>query len=75
MKVIFQGPHIFPAYVDSIVLQVASVFTNVSKGNLASGRDLMDAFGTSDAIAVCKEILEKGDLQVSEQERQALLER
>lgn len=56
------------------VLQVASVFTNVSKGNLASGRDLMDAFGTSDAIAVCKEILEKGDLQVSEQERQALLE-
>ncbi len=64
-----------PKLNECAVLQVASVFTNVSKGNLASSKDLMEAFGTSDAIAVCKEILEKGDLQVSEQERQALLER
>jgi ribosome maturation protein SDO1 len=56
------------------VLQVASVFTNVSKGNLASSKDLMEAFGTTDTKTICAEILDKGDLQVSEQERQALLD-
>jgi hypothetical protein len=56
------------------VLQIDTVFTNVSKGMLASAKDLMDAFGTSDQKAVCQEILEKGELQVSEQERGALYE-
>lgn len=56
------------------VLQVASVFTNVSKGNLASSKDLMEVFGTADTKTICAEILDKGDLQVSEQERQALLD-
>ncbi|CAM9180238.1 unnamed protein product, partial [Ectocarpus fasciculatus] len=56
------------------VLQVASVFTNVSKGTHASGKDLQQAFGTSDPVKVCEEILEKGDLQVSEKEREAMLE-
>ena len=42
---------------------------------LASSKDLIDIFGTSDHNAVCKEILDKGELQVSEQERGALLER
>lgn len=56
------------------VLQVASVFTNVSKGTHASGKDLLEAFGTSDHTKVCEEILERGDLQVSEQEREAMLE-
>lgn len=54
------------------VLQIDTVFTNVSKGNLASSKDLLEAFGTSDAREVCKEILEKGEIQVSEQERAAL---
>ena len=39
---------------------------------LASKSDLQDAFGTTDTATICKEILNKGDLQVSEQERQAL---
>lgn len=56
------------------VLQIDTVFTNVSKGNLASSKDLLDAFGTSDQKAVCREILDKGELQVSEQERGALVE-
>mmetsp|Transcript_19499 Transcript_19499/g.18829 ORF Transcript_19499/g.18829 Transcript_19499/m.18829 type:complete len:589 (+) Transcript_19499:127-1893(+) len=56
------------------VLQIDTVFTNVSKGNLASSKDLLEAFGTSDQKAVCKEILDKGELQVSEQERGAQLE-
>ena len=46
------------------VLQIDTVFTNVSKGMLASSRDLLDAFGTSDQKIVCKEILDRGELQV-----------
>ncbi len=56
------------------VLQIGTVFTNVSKGMLASSKDLIDAFGTSDQKLVCQEILEKGEMQVSEQERVALHE-
>lgn len=56
------------------VLQIDTVFTNVSKGMLANTKDLMDCFGTTDQRAVCQEILDKGELQVSEQERGALYE-
>ncbi|RYG97567.1 hypothetical protein EON65_52670 [archaeon] len=58
----------------SEVLQIDSIFTNVSKGMLASAKDLVDVFGTSDHKTICKEILDKGELQVSEQERVALHE-
>ena len=57
------------------VLQVVSVFTNVSKGMLASSNDLQEYFGTIDQLIVCREILDKGEMQVSEQERGALLDR
>lgn len=56
------------------VLQIDNVFTNVSKGMIASKQDLLDVFGNADQKAVCKEILDHGELQVSEQERQALQE-
>jgi ribosome maturation protein SDO1 len=56
------------------VLQIDTVFTNVSKGMLANTKDLMDAFGSTDQMAVCQEILDKGELQVTEQERAALYE-
>lgn len=56
----------------SEVLQIDSVFTNVSKGLLASAKDLMETFGTSDTNSVCRIILEKGELQVSEEERASL---
>jgi ribosome maturation protein SDO1 len=46
------------------VIIADNVFTNVSKGMLASSKDLLEAFGTSDARAVCKEILDKGEMQV-----------
>ncbi|KAK4533717.1 hypothetical protein CCYA_CCYA18G4599 [Cyanidiococcus yangmingshanensis] len=52
------------------VLQVEDVFENVSKGKLASNTDLERCFGTSDRRRVVLEILAKGDLQVSERERQ-----
>lgn len=58
------------------ILQIPSVFLNVSKGRLAPNADLVKAFGektkTEDIIL---EILNKGDLQVGERERTAQLER
>jgi ribosome maturation protein Sdo1 len=39
---------------------------------VASKSDLQDAFGTMDLAVICKEILNKGDLQVTEKEREAL---
>lgn len=52
------------------VLQIHSVFTNVSKGAVAKKEDLLAAFKTENITEICKEILMKGELQVSEKERQ-----
>ncbi|KAL0633021.1 hypothetical protein Q9L58_008083 [Maublancomyces gigas] len=57
------------------VLQIHQVFTNVSKGAVAPHADLQKSFGasaTQDAIIL--EILQKGELQVGEKERNAKLE-
>ena len=56
------------------VLQVDSVFTNVGKGQLASKKDLIKAFGTAELEVVIKELLDHGEMQVSEKERDALME-
>ncbi len=58
----------------SEVLQTDRVFTNVSKGEFAKSSDLKKAFGSSDEVEVCKLILQKGQIQVSELERSAYLE-
>ncbi|KAK0753221.1 SBDS protein C-terminal domain-containing protein [Schizothecium vesticola] len=58
------------------VLQIPSVFLNVSKGQTAPAAELAKAFGAgvkTDAIIL--EILRKGELQVGEKERSAQLER
>ncbi|KNA17875.1 hypothetical protein SOVF_075930 [Spinacia oleracea] len=55
------------------VLQSHTVFSNVSKGLLAKSKDLKAAFLTDDTTTICLEILEKGDLQVAEKEREAQL--
>eukprot|EP00923_Selenidium_pygospionis_P028316 GHVN01050951.1.p1 GENE.GHVN01050951.1~~GHVN01050951.1.p1 ORF type:complete len:622 (+),score=117.15 GHVN01050951.1:235-2100(+) len=56
------------------VLQIRQVFTNVSKGQVAKTDELTKAFETTDLDACCKFILEKGELQVSKEERQVTLE-
>lgn len=38
------------------VLQIANVFMNVSKGEVAKSEDLNKAFGTSDVEAIVKEV-------------------
>jgi len=53
------------------VLQSHTVFLNVSKGQVAKKDDLVKAFDTADQTVICKEILTKGDLQVSDKERHA----
>ncbi|CAF0859408.1 unnamed protein product [Adineta steineri] len=56
------------------VLQTHTVFSNVSKGQAAKKEDLMSAFNTEDQTKICLEILEKGELQVSDKERTQHLE-
>ncbi|XP_053728481.1 ribosome maturation protein SBDS isoform X1 [Synchiropus splendidus] len=56
------------------VLQTSSVFVNVSKGQVAKKEDLSKAFGTDDQTEICKQILAKGELQVSDKERQTQIE-
>lgn len=51
------------------VLQTHTVFSNVSKGLIANRADLMEAFGTDEQDDICIEILKKGELQVSREER------
>ena len=58
------------------VLQIPNVFLNVSKGQVAPAEDLKKAFGAKTKLDdVILEILNKGELQVGEKERQAQLER
>lgn len=57
------------------VLQIDSVFTNVSKGVVAKTSDLSKAFGTEDKTEIIKLILQTGSVQVSEKERKADTER
>lgn len=56
------------------VLQTHSVFTNVSKGQVAKKEDLLKSFGKDNQTEICREILTKGELQVSEKERTQQLE-
>uniref|UniRef100_H2ZRA8 Ribosome maturation protein SBDS n=1 Tax=Ciona savignyi TaxID=51511 RepID=H2ZRA8_CIOSA len=56
------------------VLQTHNVFTNVSKGQTAKNQDLIKAFGVDNQTEVCRQILAKGELQVSEKERSDHLE-
>jgi ribosome maturation protein SDO1 len=56
----------------SEVLQIEKVFTNVAKGQYAKKEDLKECFGTEDENKIILEILEKGELQVSQKEREEL---
>lgn len=58
----------------SEVLQTERIFTNVSKGQFANSKTLLKCFDTSNEEEVCRFILDKGDVQVSDQERAAQLE-
>ncbi|KAH8728157.1 SBDS protein C-terminal domain-containing protein [Phaeosphaeriaceae sp. PMI808] len=59
----------------SNVLQIENVFLNVSKGQVAPKADLEKAFPKKPLEAIIVDILENGELQVGEKERNAELER
>ncbi|KAF2034071.1 Shwachman-Bodian-diamond syndrome protein [Setomelanomma holmii] len=59
----------------SNVLQIENVFLNVSKGQVAPKADLEKAFPKKFLDDIIKDILENGELQVGEKERNAELER
>lgn len=57
-------------------MQIPNVFLNVSKGQSAPAADLAKAFGAKASVDdIILEILNKGELQVGEKERNAQLER
>jgi len=51
------------------VLQTETIFTNVSRGDIATNDDLVTCFGTTNHRKICIEIIKEGHLQVSEKER------
>lgn len=55
-------------------MQTHTVFTNVSKGQVAKKEDLIKVFGKDDQTEICKLILEKGELQVSDKERHSQID-
>ncbi|KAL1302680.1 hypothetical protein AAFC00_003043 [Neodothiora populina] len=57
------------------VLQIPNVFLNVSKGATAPAADLQKAFPKMSTDDIILEILNKGEFQVGEKERNAQLER
>ncbi|KAF5269669.1 hypothetical protein FQA39_LY08592 [Lamprigera yunnana] len=56
------------------VLQTHTIFINVSKGEVAKKEDIIRVFGDKDDTEICKEILSQGDIQISDRERQHMLE-
>lgn len=55
---------------DEIIINIQ--YSN--KNNLLKKEDLITAFGTEDQTKICIEILEKGELQVSDKERHSHLD-
>lgn len=55
------------------VLQIRQVFVNVSKGLVASKEELRAGFGDAELDEIIREILTKGEIQLSERERQLML--
>ncbi len=55
-------------------LAVEDVFSNTSKGTRPTEEKLKEAFGTTDPIAVAKRIIEKGEVQITSEQRKEMLE-
>ncbi|CRH04028.1 conserved Plasmodium protein, unknown function [Plasmodium relictum] len=57
------------------VLQSHLIFTNISKGEIAKKSELNSCFNSDNNYEICKTILEKGTLQISNKERSILKEK
>ncbi|MGC8555452.1 MAG: ribosome assembly factor SBDS [Conexivisphaera sp.] len=56
------------------VLAIDVIYTDASKGERASEEKLRKAFRTTDTVRIAKEILDKGDLQITAEQRRQLIE-
>ena len=50
-------------------LQGTAIFVDLKKGNVAPGKDLMDAFGTVDVYEIAKKIITSGEVQKTQEFR------
>lgn len=56
------------------ILAVEDVFEDASTGHRPPEEDLENAYGTTDVLAIARQILQKGDLQLTAEQRRQLLE-
>ena len=50
-------------------LDVRQIYSDIKKGVIASGKDLMDAFGTSEVIEIARTIIVSGEVQKTQEFR------
>lgn len=55
-------------------LQGRNIFTDLKKGNVAAAKDLTDAFGTTDVYAIATKIITTGEVQKTQEFRDAARE-
>jgi ribosome maturation protein SDO1 len=53
----------------SSALQSKGIFYEIKKGTIASQKDLMDAFGTTDVNTIATQIIQKGEVQKTQEFR------
>lgn len=55
-------------------LQGRNIFVDLKKGNVAAAKDLTEAFGTTDVYAIATQIITKGEVQKTQEFRDAARE-
>ena len=56
------------------IIAVESIFSDASQGEHAAETDLVNVFGTLDALIVAKEIILHGELQLTKEQRKRILD-
>ncbi|MHA1972358.1 MAG: ribosome assembly factor SBDS [Candidatus Hodarchaeales archaeon] len=59
----------------SDILEVDEIFQNASKGEKASDEILMECFETKDTLKIAEDLLEKGELNLTAEQRQEFFEK
>ena len=52
-------------------LQGSAIYVDLKKGNAAAGKDLMEAFGTTEVLEIAKKIMTSGEIQKTQDFRDA----
>ncbi len=58
----------------SNILMIEEIYSESSKGSRASSDKLQKCFGTTDTLKIAEEILKRGELQITTEQRRHLLE-